>query len=92
MTQSWAGFQQRIQQIAQHLIVDTDLLFVAPAFDQSRQLEQRGIDQMGHAGQPADHHLGIAPRRSDRAERTARETTRAASVATEQSRPGQDAG
>ena len=34
-------------QIAQHPVIDVDLLLIAPAVDEIRRLIERGVDQMG---------------------------------------------
>ena len=38
---------ERRHQIAQHRVVDVDLLWIAPAVDQVRRLIERGVDEMG---------------------------------------------
>ena len=51
MAQPGGSLQQRIQQVAQHAVIGDNLLIVAPAFDQTRQFEQGGVDQMRHIAQ-----------------------------------------
>jgi hypothetical protein len=74
MTQAGTGFKQRFQQIAQHQIVGTDLAFVAPTLDKAGEFEQRGIDEMGHAGESAEHRA--APRGIGQVERNETRTER----------------
>ena len=50
------GALDRAEKVAQHQVVGADLLVFLPARDQARPLVERGIDQVGDAGE-----LGAEP-------------------------------
>ena len=47
MAEPWRNRFERLHQIAQHHVVGSDLVWIAPAVDQIRRFIERGIDKMG---------------------------------------------
>ena len=69
---------ERRHQIAQHQIVGSDLVRIAPAVDQVRCFIERGIDEMGCTSAELLRPACIAPDRSGRSIRGGRHRVRAA--------------
>ena len=49
MPERWRGRLENRHQVAQHRVIGTDLVRIAPAIDQVRRLIKRGVDEVGRA-------------------------------------------